>query len=56
MLAKFDPVGHRDFWLRSFLDYVRTSDPERISPSARPHYAQLQGEQNDRCLSGRPRT
>jgi hypothetical protein len=42
MLAKFDPVGHRDFWLRSFLDYVRTSDPERISPSARPHYAQLQ--------------
>jgi hypothetical protein len=41
MLAKFDPVRHRDFWLRSFLDYVKSSDPERISPSARPHFAQL---------------
>lgn len=40
MLAKFDPVGDRNFWLRSFLDYLRTSDPERISPSVRPHYAQ----------------
>jgi hypothetical protein len=42
MLAKFDPVRHRDFWQRSFLDYVKTSDPERISPPARAHYAQLQ--------------
>jgi hypothetical protein len=42
VLAKFDPVRHRDFWLKSFLDYVRSSDPARISPSARPHYAQLQ--------------
>jgi hypothetical protein len=40
MLAKFDPVRYRDYWLRSFLDYVRSSDPERISPSVRPHYAQ----------------
>ena len=40
MLAKFDPVRHRDYWLRSFLDYVRSSDPERISPSVRPHDAQ----------------
>ena len=42
MLAKFDPVGHRDFWLRSFLEYVTASDPGRISPTARPHYARLQ--------------
>ena len=41
MLAKFDPVRYRDYWLRSFLDYVRSSDPERISPSVRPHYAQV---------------
>ena len=34
MLAKFDPVGDRNFWLQSFLDYVRTSDPEE---SHRPH-------------------
>jgi hypothetical protein len=40
MLAKFDPVRYRDYWLRSFLDYIRSSDPERISPSVRPHYAQ----------------
>jgi hypothetical protein len=42
MLAKFDPAGDRDFWLRSFLEYVTNSDPERISPTARPHYVQLQ--------------
>jgi hypothetical protein len=40
MLAKFDPVASRNFWLQSFLDYERTSDPERVSPSVRPHYAQ----------------
>jgi hypothetical protein len=42
MLAKFDPVEDRDFWLRSFLDFVQRSDPESISPTARPHFAQLQ--------------
>jgi hypothetical protein len=40
MLAKFDPVGDRNFWLQSFLDYERSSDPERIVPPVRPHYAQ----------------
>src|SRR5215212_7259981 len=42
MLAKFDPVGDRNYWLKYFLDYLRTSDPERVSPSVRPHYAQSQ--------------
>jgi hypothetical protein len=42
MLAKFDPVGDRNFWLRSFLGYIRTSDPEGVLPSVRPHFAQLQ--------------
>ena len=40
MLAKFDPVGDRNFWLQSFLDYQRSSNPEGVSPSVRPHYAQ----------------
>ena len=42
MLAKFDPVGDRNYWLKYFLDYLRMSDPERVSPSVRPHYAQSQ--------------
>jgi len=40
MLAKFDPAGQRNYWLQSFLGYVRSSDPERIVPPVRPHYAQ----------------
>ena len=49
MLAKFDPVRHRDYWRRSFLDYVRSSDPERISPSVLPTMLR-RNEQHDRGL------